>query len=159
MCCLVWLCLSDKYTVGMCSVLSVLMIQRPPRSTSTDTLMHDTTFVRSWSRTRTCDCTAACAPNAARPGPGTCRSSCCWRRMRGRGVAASGRGRRHDYRWSGDRPWLVIPARPRMTPTHAPLESSTDFVVKFAHVNGSGPAPAKARFPKIGKDARRGGEG
>src|SRR3546814_13793340 len=68
--------------------------------------------------------------------------------MRGRGVAASGRGRRHEYRWSGDRPWLVIPARPRMTPTHAPIESSNDFVVKFANVNGSGSASANELFAK-----------
>jgi len=31
---------------------------------------------RSWRRTRTCACTAGCAPSAARPAPGTCRSSC-----------------------------------------------------------------------------------
>src|SRR3546814_2915389 len=56
--------------------------------------------------------------------------------------------RRHEYRWSGDRPWLVIPARPRMTPTHAPIESINDFVVKFANVNGSGSASANELFAK-----------
>src|SRR3546814_2336872 len=68
--------------------------------------------------------------------------------MRDRGVAASGRGRRHEYRWSGDRPWLVIPARSRMTPAHAPIESINDFVVKFANVNGSGSASANELFAK-----------
>src|SRR3546814_8636691 len=68
--------------------------------------------------------------------------------MRDRGGAASGRGRRHEYRWSGDRPWLVIHARPRMTPTHAPIESINDFVVKFANVNGSGSASANELFAK-----------
>src|SRR3546814_2589609 len=68
--------------------------------------------------------------------------------MRDRGVAASGRGRRHEYRWSGDRPWLVIPARPRMTPTHVPIASTNDFVVKFANVNGSGSASANELLAK-----------
>ena len=31
----------------------------------------------SWSRTRICACTAGCAPSAARPPPGTCRSPSC----------------------------------------------------------------------------------
>src|SRR3546814_16189769 len=43
---------------------------------------------------------------------------------------------------------FVIPARPRMTPTHAPIESSNDFVVKFANVNGSGSASANELFAK-----------
>ena len=30
----------------------------------------------SWRRTRTCACTAGCAPSAARPARGTCRNSC-----------------------------------------------------------------------------------
>ena len=35
----------------------------------------------SWPRTRTCACTAGCAPSAARPARGTCRNSCStWRR-------------------------------------------------------------------------------
>ena len=34
----------------------------------------------SWPRTRTCACTAGCAPSAARRAPGTCRSSCTWKR-------------------------------------------------------------------------------
>src|SRR5690606_26842517 len=134
-------------------------------------------------------CTAACAPSAARPAPGTCRSSCCWRRMRGRGVATGGRGRRHECRSGRSRRWLVIPAkagiqsrscripcpsgnpldsrlrgndgvrgavlwmrwtggRPRMTPVHAPLQSTNDFVVKFANVNGSGSASANELFAK-----------
>ena len=34
----------------------------------------------SWPRTRTCACTAGCAPSAARRAPGTCRNSCMWKR-------------------------------------------------------------------------------
>ena len=39
----------------------------------------------SWSRTRTCACTAGCAPSAVRPPPGTCRSPSStgrWRRTK-----------------------------------------------------------------------------
>src|SRR3546814_18144781 len=68
--------------------------------------------------------------------------------MRDRGVAASGRGRRHEYRWSGERPWRVIPARPSMTPTHVPIASTNDSVVKFANANGSGSAAANKMIPK-----------
>jgi len=35
-----------------------------------------------------------------------------------------------------------------MTPTHAPLQSANDFVVKFANVNGSGSASANELFAK-----------
>ncbi len=35
-----------------------------------------------------------------------------------------------------------------MTPTHAPLQSTNDFVVKFANVNGSGSASANELFAK-----------
>src|SRR5690606_10247238 len=62
---------------------------------------------------RTSACTAACAPSAARPGPGTCRSSCCWRRTPGLGAATGGRRRRHERRSSRSRgfPGIVIPAK------------------------------------------------
>ncbi len=36
----------------------------------------------------------------------------------------------------------------RMTPSHAPLQSTNDFVVKFANVNGSGSASANELFAK-----------
>jgi NADPH-dependent glutamate synthase beta subunit-like oxidoreductase len=49
----------------------------------------------SWSRTRTSACTAAFAPNAARPGHGTCRSSCSTRR---RPVLAVGTHAKHIWR-------------------------------------------------------------
>ena len=45
----------------------------------------------SWSRTRTSACTAACAPSAARPAPGTCRSSCSTRRRPARAAAEAPR--------------------------------------------------------------------
>src|SRR5687768_1094411 len=35
-----------------------------------------------------------------------------------------------------------------MTPTHTPLQSTNDFVVKFANVNGSGSASANELFAK-----------
>ena len=69
----------------------------------------------SWPRTRTSACTAACAPSAARPAPGTCRSSCST--------------------------WHRLPATPDATDERQSLPATSgvnDFVVKFANVNGSG---------------------
>ena len=53
------------------------------RLTAPPTISHKISMFRtasrpaaSWSRMRTSACIAACAPNAARPAPGTCRNSC-----------------------------------------------------------------------------------
>ena len=48
--------------------------RRPPTSPRTSTSPTTSRPAASWSRTRTSACTAACAPSAARPAPGTCRN-------------------------------------------------------------------------------------
>ena len=72
----------------------------------------------SWSRTRTCACTAGCAPSAARPPPGTCRS-----------------------RPSTFRTPVSTRPMPAERSVHA-QDRLNDFVVKFANVNGTGSASA-----------------
>ena len=93
----------------------------------------------SWSRTRTSACTAACAPSAARPARGTCRSSCStWRSRRPLPRAQRGRGLPVAAvlgGWPGNDDERVNR-----------IARINDFVVKFANVNGSGSASANALF-------------
>ena len=71
----------------------------------------------SWSRTRTCACTAACAPSAARPPPGTCRNSTC-----------------------SNAP--TLDSGPVAVKESARERAVNDFALKIATVNGTGSASA-----------------
>ena len=91
-------------------------MRRRPTRRRTFTFRTGSRPAASWSRTRTCACTAGCAPSAARPAPGTCRNSCC--EMTPAGVRHAGKP--HTPKWQ----------------RHASTTSSS----RFANVNGSGSA-------------------
>src|SRR5690606_23027761 len=71
-----------------------------------------------------------------------------YRGLRPPAKSLDSRLRGNDDERNGRAPVSTRVGRSHMTPTAAPLQSSNDFVVKFANVNGSGSASANELFAK-----------